>query len=191
MFASPESHNLSGGSADTAVAVDPAWSLQPGSAADGPRPARRAGRPRKFSPEPVRKPGGPSPHWSRESPAGSVAPRHSAVQEARIRAGLGSQHIRRLRPSAQPHVLVHGSKACSLHLQNPHLLQGVTSDDGNSRRGKRRRTSSGGDSHPTSGGDAQRQALSELGIDAAWLPLLQQGPTAAMQVGHVTFVYAL
>ncbi len=52
MFASPDSHYVSGGSVDTAVAVDPAWSLQLG-AGQAPRLARSASRPRKFSPEPV------------------------------------------------------------------------------------------------------------------------------------------
>lgn len=52
MFASPDSHNISGGSVDTAVAVDPVWSLQLG-AGEAPRMARRASRPRKLSPEPV------------------------------------------------------------------------------------------------------------------------------------------
>ncbi len=54
--------------------------------------------------------------------------------------------------------------------------QAGTSDDGSSGRGKRRRTSSDG------GPDLDvRQLLEDAGIDAAWLPLLQQPPTAAMQ----------
>ena len=55
--------------------------------------------------------------------------------------------------------------------------QAGTSDDGSSGRGKRRRMS--GDMRTDADG---RQLAAAIGIDAAWLPLLQQPPSAAMQV---------
>jgi hypothetical protein len=54
MFASPEPRfNTSNGSADTALHVDPAWSLPP-AGAEAQRPSRHTSRPQRFSPEPVR-----------------------------------------------------------------------------------------------------------------------------------------
>lgn len=66
---------------------------------------------------------------------------------------------------------------------------GITSDDGCSGRGKRRRmstsSSAGGQQQQQQaaaeqGPGRQEEALRELGIHAAWLPLLQHAPSAAM-----------
>lgn len=62
------------------------------------------------------------------------------------------------------------------------VLQGITSDDGCSGRGKRRHMSTSSSAGGQQEAGRQEAALRELGIHAAWLPLLQAAPTGAMHV---------